>query len=355
VSNQLTITQKAGSFVRAILNASNGALENVLPAHIKPERFRRNLSTAIIQHPKLLNCDPVAVLNEVAKAAALGLLLDPQLGEAYLITGWSKDGDVPQLRIGYRGLIKLARQSGDISSIYAHEICDLDRFHVSLGTDKKIVHEPNYLADRGSPFAYYAVVHFKDGTSDFEIMTLREVHTIRERSDGYKAFKAGRIKSTPWDSDEGEMSKKTVLRRLSKRVPQSPELADALAIEDADFEDVEVVASDPARIRPEIKRAAELKSPEAVDPETADDLDPRGDMEDDAPKYSGELQDFADARDDQIDTATNAQALQDAFGEMIDGEGEYGDQWKALKIADQGRASQLAEKAKAKIRTLRKG
>jgi hypothetical protein len=113
------------------------------------------------------------------------------------------------------------------------------------------------------------------------------------------------------------------------------------------------VRSEPIRTGKPAKAHAALS--QIRDPEGPEDLDPPRDMDDDAPKYSGELQDFADARDDQIDTATNAQALQDAFGEMIDGEGEYGDQWKALKIADQGRASQLAEKAKAKIRTLRKG
>lgn len=203
-----------------------------LPKHVNEQRFERNLVIAIAQHPKLLNCDPGAVFYEVSKAAALGLLLDPQLGEAYLITGWSKDGPAPQLRLGYRGMVKLARQSGDVKNLYAHEVCESDVFKVQLGTEKTLVHEPNFVSERGGIYAYYAVVVFSDGTTDFEIMSLHDIHRIRERSDGWRAFKEGKIKSTPWATDESEMAKKTVIRRLTKRLPMSPELADAIQIED---------------------------------------------------------------------------------------------------------------------------
>src|SRR5690606_19578084 len=85
-----------------------------LPSHVKPERFMRNLDIALMQNPQLMQCDPRLIFREVSKAAALGLYLDPQLGEAYLIVGWNnkKKQSEPQLRIGYRGLIKLGRQSG---------------------------------------------------------------------------------------------------------------------------------------------------------------------------------------------------------------------------------------------------
>ena len=210
-----------------------------LPSHVKPERFERNLVVAVTQHPKLLQCDPAAVFNEVSKAAALGLYLDPQLGEAYLITGGGWAGGpalTPQLRLGYRGLSKLARQSGDLKGTpYAHEVYDADVFEAVLGTDKKLAHKPDFTKDRGKVILYYAAVKFEDGETDFEIMSIPQIHRIRDRSDGWRAFKAGKIKSTPWSTDEEEMAKKTVLRRLLKRLPQSPEIADALGIDDADF------------------------------------------------------------------------------------------------------------------------
>lgn len=205
-----------------------------MPKHVNKERFERNLSIALVQHPKLLECNPLDVFNEICKAAALGLFLDPQLGEAYLITGWNARERrlVPQLRIGYRGLIKLARQSGDVKSIYAHEICENDIYDISQGTEKRLVHKIDPKTDRGSPFCFYAVAILDDGTADFDVMSNDEIYAIRDRSDGWKAFQSGNIKSTPWSTDEGEMAKKTVLRRLQKRLPQSPDVAEAFRIED---------------------------------------------------------------------------------------------------------------------------
>ena len=60
-----------------------------LPRHIRPELFERNLANAVMANPDLLKCDPREVYREVAQIAALGLMLDPQLGEAYLIVGYS--------------------------------------------------------------------------------------------------------------------------------------------------------------------------------------------------------------------------------------------------------------------------
>lgn len=208
-------------------------LWRALPDHVKPERFKRNFINLIMQKPEMLKHEPRLVFREVSKAAALGLLLDPQLGEAYIVPVWNAKANrsEPELRCGYRGLIKLGRQSGEIANLYPGEVREHDHFLADEGTEKRLEHRPDYTRPRGKPLCYYAVVIYKDGTKDFEVMDTESIYRIREKSDGYRAFKAGKIKSTPWVSDEGEMCKKTPLRRLMKRVPQSPELADALALE----------------------------------------------------------------------------------------------------------------------------
>lgn len=212
---------------------ASAELFRALPDHIKPERFRRNLINALMQKPEMLNYDPRLVYREVSKVAALGLLLDPQLGEAYIVGAWNakKNREEPQLRVGYRGLIKLARQSGEVANVYAHEVHEHDFIECELGAEKRLVHKPNLFSDRGKVVGYYAVVKFKDGETDFEPMTVDQVHAIRDKSDAWRAFKAGKIKSTPWSTDEGEMSKKTAIKRLLKRVPQSPELTTALSFD----------------------------------------------------------------------------------------------------------------------------
>ena len=206
-----------------------------LPSHIKPALFQRNLLNVLMNNAGLMKHEPGYVFREVSKAAGLGLMLDPLLGEAYMIEAYDfrERKPLPQLRVGYRGLVKLARQSGLVSQIYAHEVCKNDVVRCRLGTDKELVHEPVLFGERGEVVGYYAVVMFKDGGFDFEPMSRDQTLAIRDRSDAWKAHKDGKIKSTPWATDEDEMSKKTVIRRLAKRLPQSAEMAEAFRIEDA--------------------------------------------------------------------------------------------------------------------------
>jgi recombination protein RecT len=94
---------------------------------------------------------------------------------------------------------------------------------VEEGTERKIVHKPNYTKDRGDLVCVYAVFKTKDGNVDFEVMSIDEVDAIRMRS---KASSSG-----PWVTDYEEMAKKTVMRRLLKRAPMSIELASAVAFD----------------------------------------------------------------------------------------------------------------------------
>ena len=242
-----------------------------LPRHVRPELFERNLLNAFMAQPDLLKCHPSEVFREVAQIAALGLYLDPALGEAYLIVGYSKrEGrHKPQRRVGYRELQKLARQSGEVSQVYAHEVCEHDQIEANLGLEKRFDHRPVLFADRGPIIGFYAVVKYRDGSDDFEPMSLAEVNRIRDRSDAWRAWKSGATKKPPpWETDPTEMGKKTVIRRLLKRVPQSPELVAALQVErDDGTAEIEQLA--PPRGRPRLahalRQAAESPRREPVD------------------------------------------------------------------------------------------
>lgn len=216
--------------IRVLPPGRVASVRAMLPRHVSYERFERNLYNAIVNEPKLMQCDPAAIYKEIVKVAGLGLVIDPQLGEAYLIASYKG----PQIRVGYRGLIKLARQSGDVDALYAHEVRANDYIECDLGVDKRLVHKPDVFSrERGDVIGYYAVIRFKDGSSDFEPMNVDDVERIRDLSDGWKAYSAGKIKDTPWNSHFDEMAKKTVIRRLVKRSPQSPEpVRLALAVED---------------------------------------------------------------------------------------------------------------------------
>jgi recombination protein RecT len=102
-------------------------------------------------------------------------------------------------------------------------VCDGDEFQVDRG--KIMRHAVNYRDPRGTAYAYYVLITFKDGTEKSEVMTRDECEAIRKRS------RAG--SSGPWVSDFDEMAKKTVFRRASKWLPLSPEIQDVIRRDEA--------------------------------------------------------------------------------------------------------------------------
>lgn len=208
-------------------------LFRALPNHIPPARFQRNFFNLLMQKPEILQYDPRLVYREVSKAAGLGLSLDPQFAEADIVPVWNpKTGrKEPELRPRYKGLIKLARQSGEVADIYPGEVKEEDHWIEKQGTERRLEHQIDRRKPRGNSICYYAVVVYKDGTKDFEVMDIEQIYAIRAKSEGWNAYQNKKIKSTPWVTDEGEMCKKTVLKRLLKRVPQSSDLADAIALD----------------------------------------------------------------------------------------------------------------------------
>lgn len=230
------------------------SLMSVLPKHVTADRMLKVVLSATARTPSLLECTTESIVRCVMQAAELGLEIGGLLGEAYLVpynckvgNRWEKQA---QCITGYRGYIKLARQSGQLASISARVVYIGDRFTVNLA-DEHIHHEPNFDATREPEriVAVYAIARFKDEGRQIEVMTRAEVDAIRTRS---KASDSG-----PWKTDYGEMARKTVVRRLCKYLPLSPELAQALE-SDAEVDEVERNAID-VDVLPEKKpRAKEL-------------------------------------------------------------------------------------------------
>jgi|HigsolmetaGSP11D_1036233.scaffolds.fasta_scaffold00217_8 recombination protein RecT len=219
----------------AMLEKFKGEIARALPKHINPDRMARIALTAFRMNPKLGECDPRSVFAAVIQASQLGLEVG-LMGEAHLVPF----GDQCQLIPGYTGLMKLARQSGLVQDIYAHEVRVNDKFTLKLGMERSLEHEPltgpgGFPAsdeERGEVVGFYAVAVFKDGSRTFVAMSRKEVEKIRDNSKGYQAAKRYK-KESVWDSDFTAMGLKTAIRRLCKFLPKSPELATALALDAA--------------------------------------------------------------------------------------------------------------------------
>jgi len=175
-------------------------------------------------------------MRSIMQAAELGLEIGGLLGEAYLVPF---KGEATCI-VGYRGLINLARRSGQIASVSAHVVHAKDDWEVDIANDH-VRHSPCMQGDPGEAIFVYATARFRDGSKQLDVMTMREVELIRSRS---------RARSGPWVTDYEEMAKKTVVRRLSKYLPLSPELQKAIEYEvGADAGHVAPATEEPSRVR----------------------------------------------------------------------------------------------------------
>lgn len=156
-----------------------------------------------------------SVINAVNNVAAIGISLNPAKRQAYLVP---RDGRIC-LDISYMGLLDLAIESGGVKWGQAEVVHEKDTFQL-CGIDKPPVHQRDPFArDRGGIVGAYVVV--KTATGDYltTCMSIGEVHDIRDRSSAWKAY-INKKKSCPWVTDEGEMIKKTVIKRAYKMWPK---------------------------------------------------------------------------------------------------------------------------------------
>lgn len=199
-----------------------------LPKSMTAERLTRIVMTECRKVPALMQCNQESFFGAVLQCAQLGLEPGSALGHCYLLpfgNGKSRDGRPNcQLIIGYRGMIDLARRSGQIVSINAYCVHEADEFEYELGLHPDIHHRPSPLAERGPVTYVYAVAVLKGGGVQFEVMSRAEIEAVRLQS------KAG--KSGPWVTHWEEMARKTVVRKLFKYLPVSIEAIRAVEIDE---------------------------------------------------------------------------------------------------------------------------
>ncbi len=207
-------TPGKGNTIYDLIESMKGQIQRALPSHIKLDRFIRTALTAVRQNPALAACSKESFLASLMMASQLGL--EPNiLGQCYFVPY----GKECQFLIGYRGMIDIARRTGQIQSIYAECICENDIYEVELGLERKLIHKPMLDGDRGKVIYTYAVAHYKDGGYDFVILPESEIDKIKKSSRGANS------NYSPWNNFADEMRKKTAIRRLFKILPVSPELA----------------------------------------------------------------------------------------------------------------------------------
>jgi len=178
------------------------------------------------------------LLKSLVNIAQTGLTLNPVSKEAFLIPRYSSYAKCVECHLepSYIGLVKLITDTGSVSSIQTNLVHEKDEFDMLLGSEVKIAHRPATKA-RGDIIGVYSVAQLTSGEKQIEYMTIDEVNEIRDISEGYKAFKDGKAKSSIWETWYSEMVRKTCLKRITKYLPRSnsEHLDTAIELTNRDF------------------------------------------------------------------------------------------------------------------------
>lgn len=214
---KLNLPVKSDQGCLNLIKAFQAKISAVVPKHIQEAVILNAVMNSVRKNPKLLNCTTGSMLSAIMCCAETGLVPDNPLQLCHLVPFKGQVVWIP----GFRGLVELARRSGEIGDVDSDIACENDEFYYERGLNQNIIHKPN-LHDRGDMTHVYAIMWFLDNRirAKFEVMTVSEVNAIRDASPGRD--------NDPWRKHYGQQARKTVLKRLMKAAPLSPQLALAI-------------------------------------------------------------------------------------------------------------------------------
>lgn len=198
----------------------------VLPNNVTVDKFIRIVKTAVIQTPDLLTADRASLFTACFKAAQDGLLPDGRESALVLYSTKQKDGTwkkLVQYMPMFSGILKKVRNSGELLTISANVVYANDSFDYELGDNEHIIHKPA-LSNRGNIIGVYGIAKTKDNAVYREVMSIEEIEKVKNAS---KSKDYG-----PWATWYEEMAKKTVIRRLSKRLPMNTDVEEVIYRDD---------------------------------------------------------------------------------------------------------------------------
>jgi phage RecT family recombinase len=243
----------AGKKIQAAVEDRRGQLAALLSIDEGTERGKAMLDRfvtvalhAITSNDDLLRATTESLVESVRQSAILGLEPTGALGDGAIVVydvsvqveEASSSGrgshmvtrKIPtaQFQPMYRGLLKLARRSDQLTVIDANVVYQGDTFEIDLGTEPRVRHVPwpnSGEPERGGYLGAYAFAKTVTGEMIVEWMTEADIEAVRKSS---RAKQSG-----PWVSFWAEMARKTVLRRLMKRLPLETLAEQAIRLETA--------------------------------------------------------------------------------------------------------------------------
>jgi len=277
-----------------VIKAKQASFAEVATKYMTPERLVKLALVAISKMPDLQKVQPLDVVSALIDCSRLGL--EPNVEGGRWLLPFKRNGDDGTRYelvavTDYRGLIDIARRSGEVLSIHADVRRENDFWEYWVGSDgPTLVHLRHRRAEgeRGDLLGAYAIVRLKNGEVQAEYLTLQQIGAARDRSRGASS------KFSPWNNDFDAMAKKTAIRRLYNLLPKTPEIQAAREVlsseDESDRADTAIdVTPPPSSSRTEsvkAKVAARLAGAAGQEPPTNGAPEPVPPEDDDIPGWS---------------------------------------------------------------------
>lgn len=233
---------------------SAGFSESLQGTGIAVGRFVATAKMAVQTHAdksRLEAADRGSLFLAIKKAAGDGLMPDNR--EAALVIY----GNQVQYQPMVQGLVKLARNSGEIESINSEVVYENDEFELYHDFDGvQFKHLPNWKEDRGQPILVWAAVKLKSGERIARAYPKSRIMQIATRSKMGSNYDP--LKGKDWE----EFWRKAAIRNILKYAPKSTALEKALDTDSKEFDySDEVVEHDAPKAAP--------ANPSTANPSTA--------------------------------------------------------------------------------------
>lgn len=231
-STSLTKTAPPKDFP-SMLEAWLPEIRRALPRHLNADRIARIALTSFRKNPKLGECDPKSVFAAVLQSSQLGLEIGT-LGRAYVLPykvnkkvdgRWESHYEA-QFVPGWKGLVDLMNNSGK-GTVWTGAVFEGDEFDWQLGDSPFVRHKPRGESDPKKLEFVYSVGRVK--SSDWPLIEVWPIVKVWQHRDRYN-----KVGDKHYSYENPEMyARKIPLLQVLKYMPCSPELAQAIALNDA--------------------------------------------------------------------------------------------------------------------------
>ena len=191
------------------------------------DRFLTVALDTVVRSRDLLEADPLSLLTAIRTAGTLGLEPTGVLGDGAIIARRDRNQGgkkIAAFQPMYRGLMRLARSSGQVASMDAAIVYENDEFEIVRGTEPRITHRPTLDDDMGGVKGAYAFAKLTSGELVVRYWPVAKLMRHRDRFAKDSKF---------WAEHPEPMMMKTVVHELMKYLPLGHTASMAVAADEA--------------------------------------------------------------------------------------------------------------------------